>query len=619
LSSGEITAPSGEFVPGELVNVMYTKDEHEKYGSFISEQEIDNMQMVYVQINPKISTEFKDQLEEIKNIKIIDERLRKQKEIIEEIRLENVKLGGTGLDYEPMKMFVKRGTVNTADETILFARVIDKRILVKDVPTSSTTMHITVECLWNNKVYQDWSSKVYRVGDALQIRRVEYDDCWKTDEEKKNQSGENVVSQPGVSAVVQSESIVDQMYREDPHRDLTFFEKVHEEAILPTKKTVFSAGYDVFCLEDVCVDTTVKKVLHLRTGVLVRFDRLPRGTYGFLTSRSSAFSNGYVVNGIMDEDYVGEATVVLHVPDDMKQFKLVKGQAVAQLIFQKYHKTCKDSDVLVPRENPAWIKELGWMNKNNPPLNIRSSEDDVKRMSVIRKKECDLMRCEKKLKSLKMFRSLAREQIIRIGCMKRPLTTENRNKLTELIDKCYSLNEEIKELCPEIELAEEQVENYDMTDGKVFDSFKSGVRNVVNKIISSVGSVSLECYGMKFTVGGRVFKKPMAEIKRLKYEKNMLVCKLTFLIQERPHMKKSIDILNKKIALANRKMYGLQSEIRKDRKAKTLAIENGDRSIDQVDALTLDGYLEEDDLDEDVEDDYDTDDMNSDTDSEYEC
>lgn len=107
-------------------------------------------------------------------------------------------------------------------------------------------------------------------------------------------------------------------------------ERIHEDAVIPVRATVESAGYDLFCLEAFELKAGERCMVPL--GIRIR---LPVGTYGRITPRSSLGSKGIdVLAGVVDSDYRGEVKVLLinlsHV-----DVSFTKGQAVAQLIIEK--------------------------------------------------------------------------------------------------------------------------------------------------------------------------------------------------------------------------------------------------------------------------------------------
>ena len=113
------------------------------------------------------------------------------------------------------------------------------------------------------------------------------------------------------------------------------FNLLSKDAIVPTRATSGSAGFDLYALNDAVVedgDVTV-----VSTGVSVD---IPDGHYALVCSRSGlAAKNGiFVLNapGIIDSDYKQEIKVILaKFPNskDFGHFVIKKGDRIAQLVF----------------------------------------------------------------------------------------------------------------------------------------------------------------------------------------------------------------------------------------------------------------------------------------------
>jgi dUTP pyrophosphatase len=90
------------------------------------------------------------------------------------------------------------------------------------------------------------------------------------------------------------------------------------------------AGHDVFIQEDVIIPSRTTLKLPLGFGV-----KLPVGTMAFLMGRSSVSSRGLLVHQCpIDSGYTGEiAAIVTNVSPNA--ITLVKGIAVAQIVFQE--------------------------------------------------------------------------------------------------------------------------------------------------------------------------------------------------------------------------------------------------------------------------------------------
>src|SRR4051812_33332045 len=105
------------------------------------------------------------------------------------------------------------------------------------------------------------------------------------------------------------------------------------DAILPTKGTKYSAGYDLYSHIDTVIPpggTTL-----VRTGIAIQ---IPEGCYGKIEGRSSLAKKHSVfpLAGVIDEDYRGDITVVLH-NLGKTDFTVNKSDRIAQLVVMKYH------------------------------------------------------------------------------------------------------------------------------------------------------------------------------------------------------------------------------------------------------------------------------------------
>lgn len=110
------------------------------------------------------------------------------------------------------------------------------------------------------------------------------------------------------------------------------FMKLHEDAIIPTRGTKYSAGLDLYALEDVCVEDDFRAVV--RTGIAVR---MPRGYYGQLTDRSSmADIHGLKLGaGTIDNDYTGEIKLIMF-NHDVMPCHIEKGTRIGQMVVMPY-------------------------------------------------------------------------------------------------------------------------------------------------------------------------------------------------------------------------------------------------------------------------------------------
>jgi len=122
------------------------------------------------------------------------------------------------------------------------------------------------------------------------------------------------------------------------------WKKTHPEAIIPTRGTPNSAGWDLYALCNVDITEGEGSVI-VPTGIAVQ---LPLGTYGRIAMRSglSVKEHLAVSAGVIDNDYTGTIGVVVfrtkinealsHNTEDGIPFVIKKGDRFAQLIVEKY-------------------------------------------------------------------------------------------------------------------------------------------------------------------------------------------------------------------------------------------------------------------------------------------
>lgn len=101
-----------------------------------------------------------------------------------------------------------------------------------------------------------------------------------------------------------------------------------EHAIIPTRGSCGSAGYDLYAAENVVLD----KIATVATDLAVV---VPTGTYGRIAPRSSlAAKHVHVGGGVVDGDYRGNVKVILYNFSD-HPFLIHKGDRIAQLILEQ--------------------------------------------------------------------------------------------------------------------------------------------------------------------------------------------------------------------------------------------------------------------------------------------
>lgn len=108
------------------------------------------------------------------------------------------------------------------------------------------------------------------------------------------------------------------------------FMRLHELARLPTRGSLYSAGLDLYSVENVTIPTRGRA--GVRTGLAVA---IPQGFYGRVAPRSGlAVRHGLdVLAGVIDSDYRGEIICALINHGDAP-FEIERGARIAQLIIE---------------------------------------------------------------------------------------------------------------------------------------------------------------------------------------------------------------------------------------------------------------------------------------------
>ncbi len=120
----------------------------------------------------------------------------------------------------------------------------------------------------------------------------------------------------------------------------TFFPKLRikkltADAQVPVKGSEQAAGYDLMASAEAVVPTKGKALIS--TGIAMA---IPIGNYGRIAPRSGLAAKNFidVGAGVIDSDYRGEVKVLLFNFGD-SDFKVGKGDRIAQLIVEKYTRT----------------------------------------------------------------------------------------------------------------------------------------------------------------------------------------------------------------------------------------------------------------------------------------
>ena len=112
--------------------------------------------------------------------------------------------------------------------------------------------------------------------------------------------------------------------------------KLNENAIIPTRGSRESAGYDLYACCDDVVAIEPHKTEKIGTGLAIQ---PPKGYFGAIMARSGlATKNGLRpanCTGVCDQDYSGEYIVALH--NDTNYLQVINpGDRIAQLVFLPY-------------------------------------------------------------------------------------------------------------------------------------------------------------------------------------------------------------------------------------------------------------------------------------------
>ena len=108
--------------------------------------------------------------------------------------------------------------------------------------------------------------------------------------------------------------------------------RLKTEAILPTRATSGSAGYDLTAVQNDVIEPGSRRLIPI--GVAIK---LPEGVYGRIAPRSGlAVKKGIQVGaGVIDPDYTGEIHVLLF-NHGSEPFEIRAGDRIAQLILERF-------------------------------------------------------------------------------------------------------------------------------------------------------------------------------------------------------------------------------------------------------------------------------------------
>jgi len=109
--------------------------------------------------------------------------------------------------------------------------------------------------------------------------------------------------------------------------------RLSEDAKLPTYGTPFSAGLDLYSIDEIEIPPLSRQIIG--TGISVELEN--EDEHGFIWPRSGlSFKAGLdVLGGVIDNDYRGEIKVIIFNSDKNFSYKVGKGERIAQLVVQK--------------------------------------------------------------------------------------------------------------------------------------------------------------------------------------------------------------------------------------------------------------------------------------------
>lgn len=112
--------------------------------------------------------------------------------------------------------------------------------------------------------------------------------------------------------------------------------KLNPDAVVPTRGSEYSAGYDLYACIEQKVFIEPHKTVKIGTGLSME---LPNGYYGEICARSGIATKKSLrpanCVGVCDEDYRGEYIVALHNDSDDVQ-TVEPNERIAQFILKKY-------------------------------------------------------------------------------------------------------------------------------------------------------------------------------------------------------------------------------------------------------------------------------------------
>lgn len=127
------------------------------------------------------------------------------------------------------------------------------------------------------------------------------------------------------------------------------FKKLQSDAKIPTRGTSASAGFDLYASDNYLIKGGDGVVL-VHTGIAVR---LPEETYGRIAMRSGLAIKQHlnVTAGVVDIDYKGELGVLIYCTKIGHEYRIRKGERIAQLIPEKISYALSEEVIDFPDNN----------------------------------------------------------------------------------------------------------------------------------------------------------------------------------------------------------------------------------------------------------------------------
>ena len=127
--------------------------------------------------------------------------------------------------------------------------------------------------------------------------------------------------------------------------------RVRDKAILPTRGSMYAAGYDLYAALDEPIGVPSYSTVKIPTGIATE---IPSGYFGAIYARSG-LATKYGIRpsncvAVVDEDYRGEWFVPLYNDSD-EDYIVSPGDRIAQVVFQPY--LCVDFEEVDELNNTA--------------------------------------------------------------------------------------------------------------------------------------------------------------------------------------------------------------------------------------------------------------------------